>query len=72
MKISLITTPPPERVPIITHLLEFDEEKMVAAIKFELSRSGQVYYVLPRTQGMLCFLITINFVFVWNNLLFIH
>lgn len=49
---SLITTPPPERVPIITHLLEFDEEKMVAAIKFELSRSGQVYYVLPRTQGL--------------------
>lgn len=49
---SLITTPPPERVPIITHLLEYDEETMVAAIKFELSRNGQIYYVLPRIQGL--------------------
>eukprot|EP00250_Pteridium_aquilinum_P017183 c23496_g1_i1 orf=187-2751(+) len=49
---SLITTPPPERVPIITHLLEYDDEEMVAAINFELARNGQVYYVLPRSQGL--------------------
>lgn len=49
---SLIATPPPERVPIKTHLSEYQEEKMKAAIKFELDRDGQVYYVLPRIQGI--------------------
>lgn len=49
---SLITTPPPERVPIRTHILEYDEEKMKAAVEFEIARNGQVYYVLPRSQGI--------------------
>ncbi|KAH7420794.1 hypothetical protein KP509_13G022800 [Ceratopteris richardii] len=49
---SLITTPPPQRLPIKTHLLEFNEKEMVAAVQFELARDGQVYYVLPRRQGL--------------------
>eukprot|EP00252_Welwitschia_mirabilis_P022025 TRINITY_DN5822_c0_g1_i3.p1 TRINITY_DN5822_c0_g1~~TRINITY_DN5822_c0_g1_i3.p1 ORF type:complete len:589 (-),score=117.53 TRINITY_DN5822_c0_g1_i3:35-1801(-) len=48
---SLITTPPPERMPIQTHLSEYDEGKVISAIKFELSRGGQIYYVLPRIKG---------------------
>ncbi|EPS64337.1 hypothetical protein M569_10445, partial [Genlisea aurea] len=48
---SLITTPPPERVPIITHLSAFEIEKVISAIKQELSRGGQVFYVLPRIKG---------------------
>ncbi|KAI5072409.1 hypothetical protein GOP47_0012515 [Adiantum capillus-veneris] len=49
---SLITTPPPQRLPIVTHLLEFDEEQIIAAINYEIARNGQVYYVLPRSQGL--------------------
>jgi len=49
---SLITTPPPERVSIITHLSEYSEEKIISAIRFELARGGQVFYVLPRIQGL--------------------
>nr|ATB19863.1 putative DEAD/DEAH box helicase [Callitropsis funebris] len=49
---SLIMTPPPERVPIITHLSEFDKEKVISAIKFELARGGQVFYVRPRIKGL--------------------
>ncbi|GLJ46200.1 hypothetical protein SUGI_0973400 [Cryptomeria japonica] len=49
---SLILTPPPERVPIITHLSEYNEKKVISAIKFELARGGQVFYVRPRIKGL--------------------
>ncbi|KAI7746395.1 hypothetical protein M8C21_033625 [Ambrosia artemisiifolia] len=49
---SLITTPPPQRVPIKTHLSEYSEEKVISAINYELDRGGQVFYVLPRIQGL--------------------
>ncbi|CAN1243970.1 ATP-dependent DNA helicase At3g02060, chloroplastic [Linum perenne] len=49
---SLISTPPPERVPIKTHLSPYNEEKIALAIKNELDRGGQVFYVLPRIKGL--------------------
>ncbi|KAK6912895.1 CarD-like/TRCF, RNAP-interacting domain [Dillenia turbinata] len=49
---SLISTPPPERVPIQTHLSAYSKEKVLSAIKFELDRGGQVFYVLPRIKGL--------------------
>ncbi|KAM7275386.1 hypothetical protein ACFE04_017252 [Oxalis oulophora] len=49
---SLITTPPPERVPIKTHLSAFSKDQVVQAIKYELDREGQVFYVLPRIKGL--------------------
>ncbi|XP_061356166.1 ATP-dependent DNA helicase At3g02060, chloroplastic, partial [Gastrolobium bilobum] len=49
---SLISTAPPERVPIKTHLSSFSEDKVISAIKYELDRGGQVFYVLPRIKGL--------------------
>ncbi|OIW03348.1 hypothetical protein TanjilG_10276 [Lupinus angustifolius] len=49
---SLITTPPPERVPIKTQLSSFSKDQVISAIKFELDRGGQVFYVLPRIKGI--------------------
>ncbi|XP_030552631.1 ATP-dependent DNA helicase At3g02060, chloroplastic [Rhodamnia argentea] len=49
---SLISTPPPERVPIRTHLSAFSKEKVIQAIKYEVDRGGQVFYVLPRIKGL--------------------
>ncbi|XP_042373158.1 ATP-dependent DNA helicase At3g02060, chloroplastic-like isoform X4 [Zingiber officinale] len=49
---SLISTPPPERVRIKTQLSSFSKEKILSAIKFELDRGGQVFYVLPRIKGL--------------------
>ncbi|XP_059449432.1 ATP-dependent DNA helicase At3g02060, chloroplastic [Corylus avellana] len=49
---SLISTPPPERVPIKTHLSAYSKEKAISAIKYELDRGGQVFYVLPRIKGL--------------------
>ncbi|CAB4275536.1 unnamed protein product [Prunus armeniaca] len=49
---SLISTPPPERVPIKSHLSAYSKEKVLSAIKHELDRGGQVFYVLPRIKGL--------------------
>ncbi|XP_056169809.1 ATP-dependent DNA helicase At3g02060, chloroplastic [Syzygium oleosum] len=49
---SLMSTPPPERVPIRTHLSAFSKGKVIEAIKYELARGGQVFYVLPRIKGL--------------------
>lgn len=49
---SLILTPPPERRPIVTHVCEQDEKTVETAIHDELSRGGQVFYVVPRVQGI--------------------
>ncbi|KAL3696739.1 hypothetical protein R1sor_010815 [Riccia sorocarpa] len=49
---SLLTTPPPERRPIRTHLLEYNQEVARKAIQFELERGGQVFYVVPRVKGI--------------------
>ncbi|XP_004493106.1 ATP-dependent DNA helicase At3g02060, chloroplastic [Cicer arietinum] len=49
---SLISTPPPERVPIKTQLSSFSKDRVVSAIKYELDRCGQVFYVLPRIKGL--------------------
>jgi transcription-repair coupling factor (superfamily II helicase) len=49
---SLITTPPPLRRPIKTHLASLDEEAVRSAIRQELDRGGQVFYVVPRVDGI--------------------
>ncbi|KAJ6941364.1 hypothetical protein NC651_007222 [Populus alba x Populus x berolinensis] len=49
---SLISTPPPERVPIKTHLSAYSKERLISAIKYELNRGGQVFYVVPRSKGL--------------------
>jgi transcription-repair coupling factor (superfamily II helicase) len=51
-EISLITTPPPSRRPIKTHLARYDWETIRGAIAQELDRGGQVFYVVPRVEGI--------------------
>jgi transcription-repair coupling factor (superfamily II helicase) len=51
-EMSLITTPPPLRRPIKTHLASLDEEVVRSAIRQELDRGGQVFYVVPRVEGI--------------------
>ena len=51
-EMSLITTPPPSRRPIKTHLVPYDPEAVRTAIRTELDRGGQVFYVVPRVDGI--------------------
>lgn len=48
--ISMIQTPPEERLPIITHVGAFDRKLIRSAITRELERSGQVFFVHNRVR----------------------
>jgi transcription-repair coupling factor (superfamily II helicase) len=47
---SLINTPPPDRHPIKTHIIHFDEQQIEEAVLRELNRNGQVFFVHNRIQ----------------------
>ena len=47
---SLITTPPTGRRPVIVHVGEYDSDVVSAAIRLEVGRGGQVYYVSNRVK----------------------
>lgn len=51
-EMSLIATPPASRRPILTHLAPYDPETVRSAIRQELDRGGQVFYVVPRIEGI--------------------
>ncbi|NCC05317.1 MAG: transcription-repair coupling factor [Proteobacteria bacterium] len=50
--LSVISTPPPNRYPIQTELHTFNEEVIVDAINFEMSRNGQVFFVNNRISNL--------------------
>ena len=50
--ISIIDTPPVNRLPIITEILEWDENEVKMAILKELSRDGQVFYIYNDVKNM--------------------
>jgi transcription-repair coupling factor (superfamily II helicase) len=50
--LSVINTPPPNRYPILTELHTFDEEVIRDALKYEISRGGQAYFVHNRVQNI--------------------
>ncbi|HHT74049.1 MAG TPA: transcription-repair coupling factor [Firmicutes bacterium] len=49
---SIIETPPEDRYPIRTYVVEYDEQIIQQAIRRELARSGQVYFVYNRVQSI--------------------
>jgi len=51
--ISIIDTPPPERLPIDTYMGEYDEKTVKMAVSNELKRGGQVFYVHNRVETIL-------------------
>ena len=50
--LSVINTPPPNRLPIQTEIHSFGHEIIADAINFELSRNGQVYIVTHRISSL--------------------
>jgi transcription-repair coupling factor (superfamily II helicase) len=50
--LSLIDTPPAARQPILTYVGELDERAVAEAIRRELLREGQVFYVHNRVQDI--------------------
>ncbi|MEN9489539.1 MAG: hypothetical protein RL494_1804, partial [Bacteroidota bacterium] len=50
--LSVITTPPPNRYPIETHVVGFNEETIRDAISFEIERGGQVFFINNRIENI--------------------
>ena len=50
--LSVISTPPPNRQPIVTESHVFSEEIVRDAIEAELARGGQVYFVHNRVEDL--------------------
>jgi len=50
--LSMITTPPADRRPILTHVGEFNEPAVVEAMRRELLREGQVFFVHNRVSDI--------------------
>ncbi|MDR0785041.1 MAG: transcription-repair coupling factor [Treponema sp.] len=49
---SLLATPPRNRLPIETFVGEFDEERIVSAVRAEIERGGQVFYLHNRIEDL--------------------
>jgi transcription-repair coupling factor (superfamily II helicase) len=50
--LTIIETPPEDRLAIQTYLLPYEEERIAQAIEAELDRKGQVFFVHNRVQSI--------------------
>ena len=50
--LSIIQTPPPNRIPVTTEVIRFDEEYLSEIITREIERGGQVYFVHNRVDDI--------------------
>ncbi|MDN3606640.1 transcription-repair coupling factor [Kaistella yonginensis] len=50
--LSVIKTPPPNRQPVETSIVGFDEELIRDAISYEIQRDGQVYFINNRIENL--------------------
>jgi transcription-repair coupling factor (superfamily II helicase) len=50
--ISLMSTPPVDRLPIRTYVSKYDDPLIKRAIEFELNRGGQVFFLHNRVQSI--------------------
>ncbi|MFY8187550.1 MAG: transcription-repair coupling factor [Flavobacterium sp.] len=50
--LSVITTPPPNRYPIESHVVGFTEETIRDAISYEIQRNGQVFFINNRIENI--------------------
>ena len=50
--LSIINTPPPNRQPVLTEVISFNEEVIRDAIAYEVTRGGQVFFVNNRLSNM--------------------
>jgi transcription-repair coupling factor (superfamily II helicase) len=50
--LSIINTPPPNRMPIVTEIHGFNEEIIKEGIEYEVSRNGQVFFIHNRVENI--------------------
>ena len=50
--LSIINTPPPNRIPVQTEIMLFDHDEIKRIIDYELDRGGQVFFVHNRVEEL--------------------
>lgn len=50
--LSIIQTPPPNRIPIQTEIILFDEKEIKSIISYELNRGGQVFFLHNKVEEL--------------------
>ncbi len=50
--LSIISTPPPNRIPVQTEIILFDEEEIKGIINYELKRGGQIFFLHNRVEQL--------------------
>ena len=50
--LSIISTPPPNRQPVLTELHVFNDKLIKDAVEFEMDRGGQVFFIHNRVQDL--------------------
>lgn len=50
--LSVITTPPPNRYPIESRVIRFNEETIRDAITYEIQRGGQIFFIHNRIENI--------------------
>ena len=50
--LSIINTPPPNRIPIQTEIILFDEQEIKSIISYELNRGGQIFFLHNKVEEL--------------------
>ena len=50
--LSIINTPPPNRIPVQTEIILFDREEIRSIINYELNRDGQIFFLHNRVEEL--------------------
>ena len=50
--LSIISTPPPNRIPVQTEIMLFDSDEIKKIINYELSRGGQIFFLHNRVEEL--------------------
>ena len=50
--LSIINTPPPNRIPVQTEIILFDEKEIRGIIDYELNRGGQVFFLHNKVEEL--------------------
>ena len=50
--LSVITTPPPNRYPIESNVIRFNEETIRDAVSYEIERGGQIFFIHNRIENI--------------------
>ena len=50
--LSIISTPPPNRIPVQTEIILFDEEEIRGILNYELNRGGQIFFLHNKIEEL--------------------